>query len=86
MGTRAQPSATHVPAGTVATNAGRCVTRREIALKEARGDDGHALRLHAFVVIGKGSEAGAVLGTRIGYNVDEVAAVAKSVELIEREE
>ena len=47
----------------------------QIAGEQPVGDDRRALRGNAFVVVGEGAEAGAVLEARVGNHVDDVRAV-----------
>ena len=57
----------------------------KIAAELAVFDDVGALGGDAFVVVGEGAEAGAVFEARVGDDVYDVRAVAKFVELVERE-
>ena len=57
----------------------------EIAGEETVGDDRRALRGDAFVVVGEGAEAGAVLEARVGDHVDDVGAVFQFAQLFDGE-
>src|SRR5882757_7880839 len=61
----------------------RCFTAGEIAAKFAVFDHIDALRGDAFVVIGKGAEAGAVGRASVGNDVYDRGCVSKIVQFVE---
>src|ERR1017187_7957568 len=57
----------------------------QIAGKQSVADDRSALRGYTFIVEGEGAESRTVFLAGIGDNIDQIAAVAQSAQLVEGE-